>query len=218
MELAYPTLLTVPFFLGLLGFVEPCTIGVHLLFLRRIVGNSLAQRVAAISIFIGTRTLVMGVIGAVAALMGQQLLTFQSGLWLLFGALYLIIGIAYAVDRIGMLRQRLDVVPASWRLADNPALMGLAFGFSIPACAAPILVALFGLAAGSGAPFLGFTAMAVFGLGLSVPLIALAMFGVPSWLKLSRSTVRWLLAAVFVGVGLWSIWFGLYVDAAAWTI
>jgi cytochrome c-type biogenesis protein len=218
MELAYPTILTLPFALGLLGFIEPCTIGAHVVFLNATVDRSTSARMAAMAVFIVVRTLVMGAVGAVAALIGQQVIAAQSMLWLLFGALYLVIGIAYATDRIAVLKRGLDLAPSAWRAADSPALLGLAFGFSVPACAAPILLALFGLAAGSGAIALGFTAMAVFALGLSVPLVVLATVGVPARLRLSRRTMRRLLAAVFVAVGLWSIWFGLFVDATGWTL
>ena len=218
MDLIFPAILALPFALGLLGFVEPCTIGAHLLFLNTVRGKAAAAKTVATTIFVTVRALVMGTIGAIAALVGQQLIDAQSVLWLAFGILYLAIGLAYATDRIATLERGIELAPAAWKAAENPALLGLAFGFSIPACAAPILVALFGLAAGSGTVLLGFTAMTAFAVGLSVPLVVLAAIGVPSWMRLSRRAVRWLFAAVFIGVGFWSIWFGLYVDATGWTV
>ena len=217
MELAFPAILTVPFALGLLGFIEPCTIGAHLIFLRSVDNRAPAMKAVAIGTFIGVRALVMGGIGAVAALLGQQLFAAQSVMWLLFGFLYVGLGAAYAANRIAVLQHGFSILPSASRAANSSMVLGIGFGLSIPACAAPILVVLIGLAAGSGATFIGLTAMAVFALGLSVPLLVLAAIGVPAWLKLAPRTVRWMLAAVFVAVGLWSIWFGLFVDATTWT-
>ena len=218
MELVYPTILTLPFALGLLGFVEPCTIGAHVLFLNTITDRPKVARFSAVAIFVLVRTLVMGAIGTAAAFLGQQVLSIQSALWLLFGALYVAIGITYATGHIGHFSRAFHAAPAAWRSARNPALLGTAFGFSIPACAAPIFVALLGLAAGSGTLLIGFTAMAVFALGLSVPLVVLAVIGVPSRLHVPKRIVRWLMAVVFIAVGAWSIWFGLFVDASGWTV
>src|SRR3546814_1366678 len=51
--------------------------------------------------------------------------------------------------------------------------LGLLFGLNIPACAAPLLLALLAGAATTGATLLsGFVALAVFGLALSLPLVA----------------------------------------------
>ena len=218
MDLTFPAILVLPFALGLLGFVEPCTVGAHLLFLNTVRAKANAAKAVTTMIFVAVRALVMGGIGAVVALVGQPLIDMQSALWLAFGIFYLAIGLAYATDRISILMRGIELAPAAWKAAESPALLGLAFGFSIPACAAPILVALFGLAAGSGALLIGFAVMIVYAAGLSVPLVALALVCVPAWLRLSRRTVRWLLAAVFVGVGCWSIWFSLYVDATEWTV
>ena len=51
--------------------------------------------------------------------------------------------------------------------------LGLLFGLNLPACAYPLMLALLGPGAASG-PLLGFVALFVFGLALSLPLAPLA--------------------------------------------
>ena len=67
----------------------------------------------------------------------------------------------------------------------------------------------------------GFAMMFLFGLALSAPLIVFALM--PSfsvwlthagqWLKLRA----WLTGLIFILLGVWSIWFGLYVDPQNWS-
>jgi cytochrome c-type biogenesis protein len=82
------------------------------------------------------------------------------------------------------------------------------------------LFGLLGVAATSGTPVSGFLTMALFGLALSLPLVVFAAWsGLAARLdRLGRAmkTARWLPGLAFVVLGLWSLWFGLYVDPADW--
>lgn len=103
-----------------------------------------------------------------------------------------------------------------------PASLGALFTFNIPACAAPLIVALLGMAAAGGAggaPLIrGFISMMLFGFALSLPIIAIALF---PWARrvldhvasLSRRMPRWT-GMVLIILGLWSIWFGVFVSPA----
>ena len=99
-------------------------------------------------------------------------------------------------------------------------MLGVAFGLNIPACAAPVLFGLLGLAASVSSMMAGFLMMFIFGLALSLPLIIFA--AVPA---LSACLAKvghylkgktWILGLVFILLGIWSIWFGLYVDPRNW--
>ena len=101
--------------------------------------------------------------------------------------------------------------------------LGVLFGLNIPACAAPLLFALLGAAAAggaAGAPLAsGFLALALFGLALSLPLVAAVLFEPArralDWLaSLSRRMPFWT-GLLFVSLGLWSIWFGVFVNLKA---
>ena len=69
---------------------------------------------------------------------------------------------------------------------------------------------------------MGFVAMALFGLSLSVPLVLFVLQPKLAVLvqKIDNdsSRTRWVLGAVFVVLGLWSIWFGIYVEPADWAV
>ncbi len=221
MDLTFTTLVLLPIGLGLFGFVEPCTIGGHLLFLDTQKSRSPGEKIHAVLLFITVRSVVAGLFGAVIAFLGQKLIGVQTGIWLVFGLIYLAFGLAFLSGRAGWIKKRIDLAPKGWRNASNPAMLGLAFGLNIPACAAPILFGLLGLAATTGTIAAGFAMMFLFGLFLSAPLALFAF--VPRFsggldrLGAALKARRWIIGAIFVLLGIWSIWFGLYVDPANWT-
>ena len=220
MDFSIHTFVLLPIALGLMGFVEPCTIGGHLLFLETQRGRTQSGKINAVLVFIAVRALIAGLFGAVIAFIGQKLIGVQTGIWLVFGLIYLAVGLAFAFGRAGLVKRRIDLAPSAWKQAHNPVILGLAFGLNIPACAAPILFGLLGLAATTGTIAAGFVMMFLFGLFLSFPLIIFAVFPrLSNWLdrvgqKMKQK--RWLIGVVFILLGLWSIWFGLKVDPANW--
>ena len=209
------------FGLGLLGFVEPCTIGTHLLFLGAQRTRATQQRLAAVAIFLTARIVVMGGFGGLIVVVGQRLIGVQTGAWLVFGAIYLLLGLGFLFGWERALRHRIGLAPEQWKTASNPLFQGLAFGLNIPACAAPILFGLIGSAVASGSASTGFLMMSVFAVGLSLPLLPLSavprlaalLDRLADWLR----PRRWLFGAIFFALGIWSIWFGLFVDPADWS-
>jgi cytochrome c-type biogenesis protein len=221
MEFSTLELILLPIGLGLLGFIEPCTIGGHLLFLETQNGRSSREKLNSVLTFIATRAFVAGLFGAVIAFLGQKLISAQTGIWLIFGVIYLIIGMTFLIGKPGFIKRRVNLAPAALKRAQNPFVLGLAFGLNIPACAAPILFGLLGLAATTGTVVTGFIMMFLFGLFLSSPL---ALFAAAPRLATSLETLgermkrmRWLIGLAFALLGLWSIWFGLYVDPVNWS-
>ncbi len=207
--------------LGLLGFIEPCSMGVNLLFIKYLEGKAAMRKWSQTAIFMLTRGLFIGILGALAALVGSSFVTAQKGLWILLGSAYLVLGILYLAGRAGFLMRTLG--PGLHRLGRTrgPVALGLLFGLNIPACAAPLLFALFGAAAVGGVTVAqGFGSLALFGLFLSAPL-AVAVAWPPGerlldrFAGLSRRIPRWT-GAVLVAFGLWSIYFGLFVNLEDW--
>lgn len=214
------TFILLPIGLGLLGFVEPCTIGGHLMFLETQNQRGLREKIRAVLVFILVRASVAGLFGAMVAYLGRGAVTLQTGFWLVFGAIYLILGSIFLFGRAGLIKRRIDLAPAGWKKARSPVVLGAAFGLNIPACAAPILFALIGLAATTGTALTGFGLMFLFGLFLSLPLLPFAarprLAGRLEVLGAKMRHTGWLIGAVFILLGLWSIWFGLYVNPADW--
>ncbi len=103
----------------------------------------------------------------------------------------------------------------------GPLAMGILFGLNVPACAAPLLFLLFGTAAVGGATVpQGFLSLALFGLALSAPLF-LAVLWAPGRRLVDRvaglsGRIPKVTGAVLVTLGLWSIYFGLFVNLEGW--
>lgn len=221
MELGFASLVLLPLGFGLIGFAEPCAIGAHLIYLSHQAEQSRKSKAAALVAFVIARTSVMGVVGALAGLLGHWLIAFQTGFWLAFGVLYFAIGIGFLLNRSGWLRRGLALPVIAWRSPRSAWVMGATFGLSIPACAAPILFGLLSLTVSGGSAIAGFTMMAVFALGLSAPLIVMSVLPgfarfvsrAAEWLRVRR----WVVGAVFLVLGIWSIYFGLFVDPADWS-
>jgi len=220
LDITFYTLITLPVVLGLIGFIEPCTIGGHLLFLDTQKNRTRSEKVRAVVVFIVVRSLVAGSFGALIAFLGKHLISAQTGIWLIFGLIYLTIGLAFLTGRTRLIKKQINLAPAAWKQVGSPVVLGLAFGLNVPACAAPILFGLLGLAATTGTVLAGFVMMSVFGLFLSLPLALFAVIpklankldGLAKWLL----QARWIIGGFFVVLGLWSIWFGLFVDPANW--
>ncbi|HML92965.1 cytochrome c biogenesis protein CcdA [Methyloceanibacter sp.] len=223
MDLTVTGLVALPLGLGLLGFIEPCAIGSTLLFVKYLEGKDQVKKLAEVSIFAATRALFIGLLGVAAVLVGSAFFGFQRGAWIFLGAAYLLLGIAFVAGMQERLLVTLGPRLASVSENGGSAALGLLFGLNIPACAAPLLFALLGAAAAGGATGAtltsGFIALALFGLGLSLPLIAAVLFKparrVLDWLAgLSQQMPLWT-GLLFIVLGIWSIWFGVFVDLKA---
>lgn len=221
-DLALMNGVVLPVVFGLVGFVEPCSIGTTLLMVKQLEGRPVGERLVQAVLFMATRALAIGLLGLVAAAVGAAFLGFQRGAWLLLGLLYLALGLMYVTGRAGMLMHAFGPSLHRLRSRGGAVTLGLLFGLNIPACAAPMILALLGLAAAGGASTrqlgAGFVSLALFGLALSAPLV-LALLFAPVRAALDRLAAsagrlpRWT-GALFIVLGLWSVWFGLFVSIA----
>jgi len=214
--------IALPVGLGLFGFVEPCSIGTSLLFVKTLEGRAPRSKLAQVGVFMGTRALLMGALGLAAAALGGAFLGYQKAAWIAFGTLYALIGAVYLAGKAGSLARSLG--PRLTRLSsvNGAAALGTLFAFNIPACAGPLILGLLGIAAASGAGGAslgrGFFSLALFGLALSLPILLVVLSrrarGALDWLAaLSRRMPFWT-GLILIVLGLWSIWFGLFVSIA----
>lgn len=205
---------------GLLGFIEPCTIGTSLLFLQYVEGKEPRTKIAQAVVFTLTRAVFIGALGAVSVLVGSAFIGFQKAAWVLLGVLYIVLGALYLTGQSRAVKRTLG--PSLEQLSGMRGTVALAilFGLNIPACAAPLLIVILGAAAVSGGGDLGpaamgFVSLGLFGLALSLPL-TLAILWAPARHALERAAafsrrVPAVIGFVLVGLGLWSVYFGLYV-------
>ena len=220
-ELGLTSIVLLPFGLGLLGFVEPCTVGSSLIVVKHIEGRSAAGKLAEVGLFAATRALFIGALGVLAVAVGAAFLGLQKGAWIALGVLYVVLGVLYLTRRAGALMVALG--PSLSRLAGlrGSAGLGVLFGLNIPACAAPLLLALFAAAAAQGATgatlTMGFISLALFGVALSLPLVIAVLFAPArralDWIGgLSRRAPLWT-GIVLIALGLWSIGIAFFASA-----
>ncbi len=220
-EIEFSSLALLAVGLGLLGFIEPCSMGANLLFIKYLEGKAAMRKLTQTVIFMLTRGLFIGALGALAVLIGIAFVPVQKGFWILLGGLYLLLGGLYLAGRAGILMRSFG--PGLRRLSGTrgSAALGVLFGLNIPACAAPLLFALFGAAAVGGTTMVqGFLTLALFGLALSAPR-ALVVLGAPGGRLLDRlaglsSRIPRVTGTVLIVFGLWSIYFGLFVRLEDW--
>lgn len=216
----FTTFVLLPIGLGLFGFVEPCSIGATLLFIKTIEGSPAPTKLAQVFAFTVSRALFTGLLGATAAVIGSLFLGLQKAVWLAVGLLYTGIGVLYLTGRIALLTRSIGPRLAALSSPRGSIALGAAFGLVIPACAAPLLLALLAAAAASGASGAniaqGFAALALFGFALSLPLVAAVLFAPArralDWLAALSRRIPLSTGFLFVALGLLSLWFGLFVS------
>jgi cytochrome c-type biogenesis protein len=208
------TLLLMPMALGLLGFIEPCSIGASLLFLKSVEGNTPAVKVMQAGVFTLTRAVLIGLLGALAAVVGTVFLGFQRFGYVLLGTVYVVLGIIYLSGHASKMTRSFG--PSLGRLSTvrGSAAMAAFFGLNVPACSTPLLAAVLSSAAVAGAKVgQGFLMLALFGFALSLPLLLAMMFEpaqrLIEWLGRYSMRVPVLIGALFVLLGAWSIRFGV---------
>jgi cytochrome c-type biogenesis protein len=211
----FTQLAILPIGLGLLGFIEPCSLGSTLLFVKLLEAQTAAGKLAQTLVFALTRAAFVGALGALAVVVGEAFLGFQRIAWVFLGVVYLLLGALYATGRyrslalpIGSILDRISPLRIS-------ALVGVFMGLNIPACAAPLLFALLAASATAGTSGAtlgsGFVSLGLFGLALSLPIVVAVWFlpgrrmldALASW---SRRLPVWS-GLLLAGLGVWSIWF-----------
>ncbi|MBA3477955.1 MAG: hypothetical protein H0T52_06085 [Lautropia sp.] len=213
-------LFVLPAGLGLFGFIEPCSIGSSLLFIKYLEDEGAAEKIRQTALFAATRAVFIGLLGIAAVVVGSGFVAFQQAAWVVLGVLYALLGILLIAGRGEAIM--VAVGPSIRKLAGlrGSAGLGVLFGLNIPACAAPLLAALLAAAAATGASgatvTAGFTALAVFGFFLSAPLVA-AVFSARArrlldWLARQATRFPKWSGVILIALGAWSIGFGLYAE------
>lgn len=211
--------LLLPIGLGLFGFIEPCSIGASLLFVKSVEGKTTREKLAQVIVFALIRAVAMGLLGVAAVTLGALFLGFQKVAWMAFGIVYTVIGIFYLLGKSAVFQPMIGPHLSRFKSMNGSVALGLLFAFNIPACAAPLLIGLLGMLAATGASGAsyqhGFVGMALFGFALSLPILIVTMFPrtqkALDWLGgLSRRLPRWT-GILLIVLGLWSIYCGLFV-------
>ncbi len=219
-EASLLNVVALPILFGLFGFVEPCSIGSTLVVLKQIEGKPAGEKIVQTAFFATTRAVFVGLLGMLAAVLGAAFLGLQKAAWLILGLVYIALGVLYLSGKAGVLMRSFGPGLARLRAVRGSVALGVLFGLNIPACAAPLILALLASAAAGGATGAtlasGFVSLGLFGFALSLPLVV-AVFFAPAraaldrLAALSRRMPLWT-GAILVALGAWSIWFALFVS------
>lgn len=212
------SLVVLPLGLGLLGFIEPCTIGASLLYLYYLEGRTGSEKVMQTLVFTVTRAVFMGLLGVGAVAVGTAFVGFQKAAWAAMGVLYVALGIAYLTGHIDRMKHSFGASLCRLQGARGASTLGFIFAFNIPACAGPLLVALLGTAAVAETSNFGrgFVMLSLFGLALSLPIVV-AVYAERGRQLLDRIAgysrrVPRVIGGLFILLGAWSIRFALVAE------
>ncbi len=90
--------LALAFGLGLLGFVEPCSLGANGIFLSYLRKKDRNDRLLETAKFALSRSAVLGLFGIGVSFLDSFVFSAQKGFWLFLGLLYLVLGVAVMLD------------------------------------------------------------------------------------------------------------------------
>ncbi|MBI2999622.1 MAG: hypothetical protein HYY46_14410 [Deltaproteobacteria bacterium] len=164
-------IILVPIAFGLLGFLEPCSVGANIIFLGYLQARKAGKVLEAIKFTI-TRGLFLGLIGSLVGVVGQPMRTGTYSYSLLLGVAYVVLGLLglwWGSRGTGL--APLDL--GRYLPKEGAFPLGAIFGLTAPACSLPLFLALLGLGAVEGA-WVGFLSLFLFGLALSAPLVLIA--------------------------------------------
>jgi len=75
----------IPLVFGLIGFIEPCSLGINIIFLNRIKGFNRVKRISETLIFNSVRGFFLSLVGLSAAFVGSKIITIQLSFFYLVG-------------------------------------------------------------------------------------------------------------------------------------
>lgn len=194
----------IPVLFGFIGFVEPCSIGINILFLNRIQAFDRTKRISETVLFILVRGLFLALFGLSAAFIGSKFITIQPSFFLILGSVYILLGILAIVNMYRPIFTY-EINISKYLQNKESIALGIVFGLIIPACAISLVLALIGKSILIGNLLEEFVSLFVFGVALSFPLVVITYFDHANEIirRLSKKArqIPWLAGGVLIGVG-----------------
>lgn len=175
-----------PILLGIAGAFTPCALGVNAVFLGTVLGKSRARRLREWAIFAAARAGLLTLLGLAFGLLGQAVQGYAWGFQVTVNIGMILLGTLFIVHSL-----RPFPLPG-FSLASNRAPtsdlgvagLGALFGLDITACIGPFVLALLARTVLIGNWWSGGLVLFLFGVSLSLPLLAAI---------LTERTGQWLL-------------------------
>ncbi len=202
---------------GIGGAFTPCTLGVNLVMINYLTDKTRAQRVLEWTKFAISRAAMMAVLGLIIGLLGQMIETFTWWFQMVVNVLIVVMGVLFIMGRKKPVLRGFDL--AGKRSLDkdmSPLALGALFGLNVTACVAPLVLALLAQTVLVGNWLSGATSLFVFGIMLSVPILA-AVFNdrASGWIsRVSgqyRSVYYPIIGGILIVLGLAEIALSMYV-------
>jgi cytochrome c-type biogenesis protein len=168
-------LVLIPLLFGLVGFLEPCSLGINMIFLNRINGFERVKRISETLIFTFVRGTFLALFGVSAAFIGSKMTRIQSSLFLILGGIYIFFGAVAIINKYRTIF-KFEVNLSQYLQNKESLALGVVFGLIIPACAISLILALIGKSLLLGNLLESFVSLFVFGVALSSPLIVISCF------------------------------------------
>jgi len=201
-------LLLIPILFGLVGFFEPCSLGINLIFLNRIQKFDRVKRVSESLVFSVVRGFFLAVVGLGAAFIGSKFITIQSSLFIILGTVYILLGTLMIINKYKPIF-KVDINFGRYFQRRGAVALGVVFGLIIPACAIGFVIALIGQALIVGDLLGGFISLFVFGVTLSLPLVIISYSekSTQAMQRIAHTTnkIPWLAGAILIAVGVLTI-------------
>jgi cytochrome c-type biogenesis protein len=205
----------IPLTFGLIGFIEPCSLGINIIFLDRIKDYKRAKRISETLIFSLVRGLFLALVGLSAAFIGSKIITLQSSFFWVLGGVYVLLGVIAIMNMyVPIFKHEINL--SKYIPFKGTKALGFVFGLIIPACAISLVLALIGKSVVIGNLLEGFISLFTFGIALSFPLLLISCFEKSNKIIKSISEkarrIPWLAGFVLIVVGLLtmlsSTWWG----------
>jgi cytochrome c-type biogenesis protein len=210
---------------GLLSFLSPCILPMVPFYLSYMAGLSVSELregdtiapgargrlvIQALAFAIGVTTIFV-LLGLGATALGRGFAQWKEPLSYVAAAVLILFGLHFlGVFRIGFLYREARVhAGANPRTLAGAYVMGLAFGFGWTPCVGPALAAILMVASGMGDLWRGGALLLVYGLAMTLPFVAAAVFAGPflAWVARHRA----LMGHVEKAMGVMLIVFGLLI-------
>lgn len=207
---------------GVVSFTAPCTLPLlpgYVSYVSALDSDADGRRRvwAGSLLFVVGFTLVFTVLGATATALGQALA--DQGAWLdrIAGAVIVVMGLTMVgVLRIpGLQRERRTELSRMGRGPAGALPLGAAFAFGWTPCVGPVLASILALSAGQSTVGRGAFLLFVYGLGMSLPFLAVA-----AGISRGRDRLAWLrrhARRIEIGGGAVLVVMGVLVASGAWS-
>jgi cytochrome c-type biogenesis protein len=194
-----------PIVFGLIGFIEPCSLGINIIFLNRVKGYSRAKRISETLIFSLVRGSFLALLGASATFIGSKIITLQISFFWVLGGVYIFLGVLAILNMYKPIF-KYEINLSKYLKNKGSIALGFIFGLIIPACAISFVLALIGKSVLLGNLVEGFISLFLFGIALSAPLVIVSLFNKSNEIiaKIAERTrqIPWLAGMVLIAVGL----------------